>query len=113
MPNGLDVYTGNVPYYMVTENEGDGRDYLTDAAEVADYTAKGGYLFDDGDCFHYLDEIRVKDLDASQFAVDLVARLGVDFQDQDKLGRLKMITDLGLEDAAACTTLVTTGQPIS
>ncbi|MGA0151522.1 MAG: choice-of-anchor I family protein [Luminiphilus sp.] len=113
MPDGFDAYTVNGTNYLVTANEGDGREYLTDAADEADCTAQGGYLFDDGDCFHYLDEIRVRDLDASQFTDDLVARLGADFQDQDKLGRLKMITDLGLEDAAACATLATTGQPIS
>ena len=113
MPDGFDSYAVNGVTYLVTANEGDGREYLSDATDEADCTAQGGFLFDDGDCFHYLDEIRVKDLDASQFTDDLVAKLGADFQDQDKLGRLKMITDLGLEDASACTTLATTGQPIA
>ena len=113
MPDGFDAYEVNGITYLVTANEGDGREYVSDAADEADCTAQGGFLFDDGDCFHYLDEIRVKDLDASQFTADLVAKLGADFQDSDKLGRLKMITDLGLEDSAACTTLATTGQPIS
>ena len=111
MPDGFDAYTVNGTPYLVTANEGDGREYLTDAADEADCAAQGGFLFDDGDCFHYLDEIRVKDLDASQFTEDLVAKLGADFQDQDKLGRLKVITDLGLEDPSACSTLATTGQP--
>ena len=113
MPDGFDAYEVNGTTYLVTANEGDGREYLTDAADEADCTTQGGFLFDDGDCFHYLDEIRVKDLDASQFTADLVAKLGADFQDQDKLGRLKIITDLGLEDASACATLATTGQPIA
>ncbi len=113
MPDGFDAYEVNGITYLVTANEGDGREYLTDATDEADCTAQGGFLFDDGDCFHYLDEIRVKDLDASQFSADLVAKLGADFQDQDKLGRLKIITDLGLEDASACSTLATTGQPIA
>ena len=113
MPDGFDAYTVNGTAYLVTANEGDGREYLTDAADEADCAAQGGFLFDDGDCFHYLDEIRVKDLDSSQFTEDLVAKLGADFQDQDKLGRLKVITDLGLEDASACSTLATTGQPIA
>jgi len=113
MPDGFDAYEVNGITYLVTANEGDGREYLTDAADEADCTAQGGFLFDGGDCFHYLDEIRVKDLDASQFSADLVAKLGADFQDQDKLGRLKIITDLGLEDASACATLATTGQPIA
>ena len=113
MPDGFDSYAVNGVTYLVTANEGDGREYVSDATDEADCTAQGGFLFDDGDCFHYLDEIRVRDLDASQFTDDLVAKLGADFQDQDKLGRLKMITDLGLEDASACTTLATTGQPIA
>ena len=113
MPNGFDAHDVNGVTYLVTANEGDGREYVSDATDAAGCTAKGGFLFDDGDCFHYLDEIRVKDLDASQFTEDLVAKLGADFQDQDKLGRLKVITDLGLEDASACTTLATTGQPIA
>jgi hypothetical protein len=113
MPDGFDSYAVNGVTYLVTANEGDGREYVSDATDEADCTAQGGFLFDDGDCFHYLDEIRVRDLDASQFTDDLVAKLGADFQDQDKLGRLKMITDLGLEDASACTTLPTTGQPIA
>ena len=113
MPDGFDAYDVNGVTYLVTANEGDGREYVSDATDAADCTAQGGFLFDDGDCFHYLDEIRVKDLDASQFTEDLVAKLCADFQDQDKLGRLKVITDLGLEDASACTTLATTGQPIA
>ena len=113
MPDGFDAYEVNGITYLVTANEGDGREYLTDAADEADCTAQGGFLFDDGDCFHYLDEIRVKDLDASQFTDDLVAKLGADFQDNGKLGRLKIITDLGLEDASVCATLATTGQPIA
>ncbi len=113
MPDGFDAYDVNGVTYLVTANEGDGREYVSDATDAADCTAQGGFLFDDGDCFHYLDEIRVKDLDASQFTEDLVAKLGADFQDQDKLGRLKVITDLGLEDSSACTTLATTGQPIA
>ena len=113
MPDGFDAYSVNGTSYLVTANEGDGREYLTDAADEADCAAQGGFLFDDGDCFHYLDEIRVKDLDSSQFTEDLVAKLGADFQDQDKLGRLKIITDLGLEDPSACSTLATTGQPIA
>lgn len=113
MPDGFDAYDVNGVTYLVTANEGDGREYVSDATDEADCTTQGGFLFDEGDCFHYLDEIRVKDLDASQFTEDLVAKLGADFQDQDKLGRLKVITDLGLEDASACTTLATTGQPIA
>ena len=113
MPDGFDSYTVNGTVYLVTANEGDGREYLTDATDAADCDAQGGFLYDGGDCFHYLDEIRIKDLGSDQFSADLKAKLGADFQDQDKLGRLKVITDLGLVDPSACATVATTGQPIS
>ena len=113
MPDTIAAYEVNGTTYLVTANEGDGREYLTDAADAADCTAQGGYLFDDGDCFHYLDEIRVKDLGATQFTAELETKLGPNFQDDANLGRLKVITTLGLVDEAACTTLATTGQPIS
>ena len=113
MPDTIASYEVNGTTYLVTANEGDGREYLTDASDATDCTAQGGYLFDDGDCFHYLDEIRVKDLGDAQFTDALKTKLGADFQDDANLGRLKVITTLGLVDEAACTTLATTGQPIS
>ena len=113
MPDSIAAYEVNGTTYLVTANEGDGREYLTDATDAADCTAQGGYLFEDGDCFHYLDEIRVKDLGATQFTAGLATKLGPNFQDDANLGRLKVITSLGLVDEAACTTLATTGQPIS
>jgi hypothetical protein len=112
MPDGFDSYEVAGITYLVTANEGDGREYLTDAADETDCAAQGGFLFDDGDCLHYLDEIRVKDLDPSQFTDALRERLGPDFQDDARLGRLKVITDLGLVDPAACATLATSGQPL-
>lgn len=112
MPDGFDSYEVAGTTYLVTANEGDGREYVTDAADDAACAAQGGFLFDDGDCFHYLDELRVKDLDPSQFTDELKARLGPDFQANENLGRLKMITDLGLVDPGACVTLATTGQPL-
>lgn len=113
MPDTIATYEVNGTTYLVTANEGDGREYLTDAADEADCAAQGGYLFDDGDCFHYLDEIRIRDLGDAQFTDDLKAKLGADFQDDANLGRLKVITNLGLVDSAACATMATTGQPIT
>ncbi|MCG8382220.1 MAG: choice-of-anchor I family protein [Gammaproteobacteria bacterium] len=111
MPDSADTFEFNGTTYIVTANEGDGREYLTDAVDAADCTAQGGFDFDDGDCFHYLDEIRIKDLtdNGATIDADLIARAGADFQDSDKLGRLKVMTDLGV--TGACTDLATTGQP--
>lgn len=114
MPDGADAYTVAGTTYIITANEGDGREYLTDATDETDCTTQGGFDFDDGDCFHYLDEIRIKDIqdEDATFSADLTARLPANFEDNELLGRLKVITDLGLEDASTCTSLATTGQPI-
>jgi hypothetical protein len=110
MPDGADVYTVNGVNYLVTANEGDGREYLTDAVDAVDCTAQGGFDFDDGDCFHYLDEIRIKDItDNSGFTADFLARVPADFQDDGQLGRLKVITDLGT--TGTCASVALTGQP--
>ena len=112
MPDGADAYTVNGTTYLVTANEGDGREYLTDAVDEADCTAQGGFDFDDGDCFHYLDEVRIKDINddfGATFGAGLLARLPANFEDDEQLGRLKVITDLGT--SGACASLATTGQP--
>lgn len=111
MPDSIDSFTFNGTTYLVTANEGDGREYLTDASDAADCTAQGGFDFDDGDCFHYLDEIRIKDIEDSgaSFSADLAAKLGANFAEDENLGRLKVITDLGV--SGSCASLATTGQP--
>lgn len=111
MPDSADAFEFGGTTYLVTVNEGDGREYLTDAADAGDCTAQGGFDFDDGDCFHYLDEIRIKDITDNGATVDadLIARAGANFQDDDQLGRLKVLTDLGT--SGACASLATTGQP--
>lgn len=111
MPDALDSYTVNGTTYLVTANEGDGREYLTTEADADACTAAGGFEFDAGDCFHYLDEIRIKDIadTGATFAADLEAKLGANFTDSENLGRLKVITNLGVN--GSCPTLATTGQP--
>ncbi|MBB3047026.1 hypothetical protein FHR99_001262 [Litorivivens lipolytica] len=110
MPDGADIYTVNGTNYLVTANEGDGREYLTSATDAADCTVQGGFDFDGGDCFHYLDEIRIKDItDNASFSADFLARVPANFQDDAQLGRLKVITDLGT--TGSCASLATTGQP--
>src|SRR5690606_25728911 len=95
MPDSADAYTVNGKTYLVTANEGDGREYLTEAVDEADCSNQGGFDFDDGDCFHYLDEIRIKDIqdDGATFDGNLLARLPANFEDDEQLGRLKVISD--------------------
>lgn len=111
MPDSVDAFEFDGVTYIVTANEGDGREYLTDAEDATDCAAQGGFDFDDGDCFHYLDEVRIKDItdDGASFDPDLVALAGADFEDDENLGRLKVIANLGTK--GACASLATTGQP--
>ena len=109
MPDAIASYSYDGITYLVTANEGDGREYLTDAADADACTAAGGFDFDDGDCFHYLDEIRIKDITNLNIAGYDSALL----QEDANLGRLKVLTDLGVEctDPADTATLAVTGQP--
>lgn len=111
MPDGITTYESNGTTYLITANEGDGREYLTDATDAADCTSQGGFEFDEGDCFHYLDEIRIKDIadTGALFGSDLLARLSPTFEDSAELGRLKVVANLGVR--GDCPTLATTGQP--
>ena len=111
MPDSIDSYTVNGTTYLVTANEGDGREYLTNELDADACTLAGGFDFDGGDCFHYLDEIRIKDIadTGATFSAALIAKLGEDFTDSENLGRLKIIANLGV--SGDCPTLATTGQP--
>ena len=112
MPDSIAAFKVRGKQYVVTANEGDGREYLTDAADAADCTAQGGFDFDDGDCFHYLDELRVKDIEdtGASLAIDDAENLVED----EQIGRINIITDLGVSGDQACRdALVATGQPVA
>lgn len=116
MPDAIANYQVSGITYLITANEGDGREYLTDAIDEAACTTAGGFDFDGGDCFHYLDEIRIKDLGSAQIDIPNLTQFFTDVDDlqaQEKLGRLKVITDLGVEctDLADAEQLAATGQP--
>lgn len=115
MPDSLKSYTVNGTTYVVSANEGDGREYLTDAASEAECSAQGGFDYDDGDCFHYLDEIRVGDILDSGATIELanLERFAPDLDtltDNANLGRIKVITNLGVRDCPAGS-LEASGQP--
>jgi hypothetical protein len=115
MPDSIDVYEYAGTSYLVTANEGDAREYLTDEVDEAACTAAGGFEFDDGDCFHYLDEIRLRDIEDTGATIDL-DNLGLFAPDvatltaNENLGRIKIVADQGV---SGCTvdTFATTGQP--
>ncbi|MFW2421102.1 MAG: choice-of-anchor I family protein [Porticoccaceae bacterium] len=116
MPDAIAAYDYNDVTYLITANEGDGREYLADEVDEAACSTAGGFDFDEGDCFHYLDEIRIKDLSAEQLDIPNLTQYAVDADDllqDEKLGRLKIITNLGVEctDPSDENQLATTGQP--
>jgi len=80
--------------YIVTANEGDGREYISeDFADEAACTAAGGLDFDDGECLMYIDESDLKDLtlDGAVFSSNQRSKLG----DGDGLGDLTVASDMG------------------
>ncbi|NTS76052.1 collagen-like protein [Catenovulum sp. SM1970] len=89
-PDTIASYSWNGAHFIVTANEGDGREYFFDAADEADCLTKGGLDFDEDDgCLSYTDESRVEDL-----ALDADAFVGIN-NDDDDLGRLKVSIEKG------------------
>ena len=123
MPDAMAAFSAGGSNYLITANEGDGREYITDVASAAECTV-GLADFDDGECLVYLDEIRIRDIvDTGEVgatvdspAVDrYVEFLGdadsdgiADLFENENLGRLKVIATEGLADV---TCLNAGGQP--
>ena len=78
--------------FVITANEGDGREYFFDSADEASCLADGGLEYDEDDgCLSYIDEIRAEDLTLGE-AFDSINN------DDSDLGRLKVIAPLGDDD---------------
>lgn len=123
MPDAMAAFSAGGRDYLVTANEGDGREYIADVAAAGDCT-RGLADFDDGECLVYLDEIRIRDIvDAGEIGASINSaaadRFPLSAQDTDadgiadlyeneNLGRLKVITTEGLDDPAC---LNAGGQP--
>jgi hypothetical protein len=91
-PETLTSYQCQGADFIVSANEGDGREYFFAAENEADCLTKGGLEFDVKDgCLSFTDEIRAKNL-----------TLGESFDylnnDNNDLGRLKVTTFLGASD---------------
>ncbi len=89
MPDSIDSYKIGRSTYLVTANEGDGREYIYQASEAD--CASAGHVYDDGDCFSHLDEARIKDIELDPVAFPNAAEL----QASANLGRLKIISTEG------------------
>ena len=115
MPDAADSYEVNGVTYIVTANEGDAREYLTETETEEACLAEGGFEFDEGDCLHYLDEIRLKDIEDTGATIELenLTTFAADVEElaeNENLGRIKIVADMGVSDCAT-DSIETTGQP--
>jgi hypothetical protein len=91
-PDTIDSYSWNGANFIVTANEGDGREYFFDVADEAACTAAGGLDFDEEDgCLAFTDETRVEDL-------SLAANFDYVDNDDNDIGRLLVTTFKGATD---------------
>ncbi len=91
MPDTIASFTWKGATFVVSANEGDAREYISDADSEAQCLARGDFIFDDGECI-YLDEVRVDDVN-----FDPSASFAINY-DSDVLGRLKVTTTEGDTD---------------
>ncbi|WP_395344696.1 choice-of-anchor I family protein [Ningiella sp. W23] len=90
----VDSYTWNGVNFIVTANEGDGREYFFDAEDEAACIAAGGLDFDEDDgCLAFVDEIRVEDL-------NLASNFDYLNNNDDDIGRLLVSTFKGSSDGS-------------
>lgn len=92
MPDSIASYTFNGKTYLITANEGDGRESIYSADSAACLTA-GHTDLGDGDCLSYTDEVALEDLtlDTTVFTADQIAML----QDGGGIGDLTVTNTNG------------------
>lgn len=91
-PDTIATFSWQGADFVVTANEGDGREYFFATSDEASCLAAGGLDFDaDDGCLAYSDEIRAKDL-------NLAANFSYLNNDNDDIGRLKVSKEYGDAD---------------
>ena len=90
MPDAIASYKHQGETFLVTANEGDGREYIY-AAESEEACESAGHEYDDGDCIAWLDEARVRSITMDPTAFPDRASL----RDNANIGRLKIIRTEG------------------
>jgi DNA-binding beta-propeller fold protein YncE len=92
MPDSISAYEFNGKTYLITANEGDGREYIYDTDGVS-CTSAGHTDLGEGECLAYTDEAALEDLnlDSSEFSGDKIAEL----QDGKGWGDLTVTTATG------------------
>ena len=88
-PDTISNYTWQGASFIVSANEGDGREYFFDSASETECNNAGGLDYDEDDgCLAYTDESRVEDL-------NLADNFNYLNNDDDDIGRLKVTTEYG------------------
>ena len=88
-PDTISNYTWQGASFIVSANEGDGREYFFDSASETECNNAGGLDYDEDDgCLAYTDESRVEDL-------SLADNFNYLNNDDDDIGRLKVTTEYG------------------
>ena len=93
MPDAIDVFTISGTNYIISANEGDGREYFYDTDE-ATCNANGGDFDEDDGCLSFTDETRVEDVELDPTAFPNASTL----QEKENFGRLKMMLTNGDTD---------------
>lgn len=93
MPDAIASFRHKGKTWLVTANEGDGREYIYEAAS-AEACESAGHEYDDGDCIAWLDEARIRDLDLDPAVFPHAA----DLQKNGAIGRLKVLATEGWND---------------
>lgn len=123
MPDSLASFSVNGESYVISANEGDGREYIYETTQETcetnnhdwdgdDYTGQAEYTTETDDCISYIDEARGDDLDVdaahplmneSVYGSNTIAN-------GDAIGRIKVIVDaIDDENIAADETVKTFG----
>ncbi|WED28621.1 choice-of-anchor I family protein [Vibrio sp. DW001] len=107
MPDSITSYTINGKTYILTANEGDGREYGFDTTQKNcdiksyqwdedDFSNTDKYDSAEGFCIAYVDEVRGKNLN-----IDENHPLSVALKDKTQLGRLKILNDKNISQGKA------------
>lgn len=90
MPDAIASYKVKGKTFLITANEGDGREYIYDGVTETECTT-AGHDYDDGDCIAHLDEARIRSITMDLTAFPDRATL----RDNANIGRLKLINTEG------------------
>ena len=96
MPDAITAYRSRGRTWLITANEGDGREYKFDAGGDDQLCSefKSAWELDGDDCITYIDEERI-----GKVELDLPGYDSDELQKDENLGRLKFVTTEGNTDA--------------